>query len=178
MKFEQFDYIAFVDIDGVFNHLNMKCDEIFLEEAVEVINELYEKYDIKLVLSSSWRHSFTFSYMEELFRKNNVKAPLIDRTYICASANKTDLNLDDIDTVYDVNIKTDIFSRETEIYAWVNAFKPKHFVIFDDYKMMNDFLYEKQVLTRFFGEDSEKLGLRKFYMNQIDNILRKDVKYD
>lgn len=165
-----FDYVAFVDIDGVLNHSKIHCEFDFLQESIDTLNILYDKYNIKLVLSSSWRHAFTFFDMQELFKTKGINAPLIDRTYIVLTKDPVlvDINFDDI---YDINPKENIYSRESEILEWLKMFKPKHFVVLDDYLMNNDFLSKHQLKTDYWGDDENKLGLRKIHLDEIYRIL-------
>lgn len=64
-----FDYVAFVDIDGVLNHSKIHCEFDFLQESIDVLNILYDKYNLNLVLSSSWRHAFTFLICKNYLKK-------------------------------------------------------------------------------------------------------------
>ena len=50
-------------------------------------------------------------------------------------------------------------------------FKPKHFVVLDDYLMNNDFLSKHQLKTDYWGDDESKLGLRKIHLDEIYRIL-------
>lgn len=166
---ENFDNIVFVDIDGVFNHINMKCDYQFLEESVQVINELYDSHKIKLVLSSSWRNAYSFQFMQQLFQDNGIKAPLIDKTFTYFSniENKNCFTLEDLETE-EIDIR---YSREYEIYSWIKIFNPQHFLILDDYQMKKFNLNEHQVLTSYFGTIEEDMGLRKKHLEKCKEIL-------
>lgn len=177
-RIENFEYIAFVDIDGVLNHMQMKCTYEFLKESVDVLNDLYEKYNIQLVLSSSWRHAYSFAFMQKLFKDNGIKAPLIDKTYICFNNNekKVSLNLSELleEDYDDEYIATSLYTRDNEIYEWVKMFKPKHFVILDDFKMHGQFLQNHQWLTYYWGEKKEDLALRLKHLPKIYKILEKE----
>ena len=132
---EHLDNIVFVDIDGVFNHMNTKCTYKFLKESVDTLNILYDEFNISLVLSSSWREAYSFGFMQKLFKDNGIKAPLIDKTpiVVCQQKQEKSLLLNeiiDIDETDNTYIK-----RDYEIYHWLLLFKPKHFLIFDDFKM-------------------------------------------
>lgn len=168
---EQFENIVFVDIDGVFNHMNIHCTYKFLEESVETLNMLYEKYNINLVLSSSWRHAYSFSFMQKLFQDNGIKAPLIDKTPIIVSKqeDKKSFCLGDLDIEND-----DFFSRDYEIYEWIHMFKPKHFLILDDFEMKMPFLRTHQLVTLYWGNKESDLALRKKYFDICCNILEQN----
>jgi hypothetical protein len=174
MAVETFDYIAFVDIDGVFNYMDMECSFGFIQESVDVINKLYEEYGIKLVLSSSWREAYTFEFMKDLFQNNGVKAPLIDRTYFNVTPQKEkDFSLGEIECLDDEDDVYKPSTRDNEIYEWVKRFKPKHFIIFDDFKM-HGVLKKYQCVTSYWGEDESLLGLRMMHLDECREILELD----
>lgn len=172
-KIENFEYVVFLDIDGVLNHMYMKTTFDFLKESVDVLNYMYDKYNIQIVLSTSWRHAFTFNFMQQLFKDNNIKAPIIDRTYIVLSESSNDISFK-LDEIYDINPLDNVFSREAEIYKWVTMFNPEHFIIIDDYKMNNDFLYKYQLLTNFYGEEND-CALRFKHIDIIDDIFERRI---
>lgn len=171
---EIFDAVAFVDIDGVFNHMNMPNAGRFLKESVEVINYLYDKYNIQLVLSSSWREAYTFAFMQRLFADNGIRAPLIDRTYVYFCGRKNDAKINVFDDKEPE--PSDVFTRDNEIRKWVTMFKPRHFVILDDIEMQDGYLKEHQCLTDYFGNEEEKMGLQKCHIEQIENILKMESR--
>lgn len=165
---EEFKNIVFVDIDGVFNHMNTKCDYKFVDESVDVINELYKTHQIQLVLSSSWKTAYSFSFMQKLFKDNGIKAPLIDKTftYFNNIGNNNYCTLEDIEKE-----ETDVhYSREYEIYYWIKIFKPKHFLILDDYEMKKFNLRQHQILTAYWGKE-EDMALRKKHLKECKRIL-------
>lgn len=174
--YENFDYIAFIDIDGVLNNEYFKGEYKFLEESIEVLNYLYEKYNLKLVLSSSWRHAYSFNFLQVLFKENNIKAPLIDKTYICFP--EVEKKCDSV-SLYDLMTKSDeelqinnLYKRDNEIKEWIKMFKPKHYVILDDFLIKDKLLSKHQILTNNYGPDETKLGLRKFHLETIEKILK------
>ncbi len=166
---ERFENIVFVDIDGVFNHIKTECDYEFLPESVMALNELYETHQIKLVLSSSWKNAYSFLFMQKLFQYNGIKAPLIDKTctYFHSIENNNCCTLEELE-----NEETDVrYSREYEIYYWIKIFKPKHYLIIDDYKMEKFNLEEHQILTSYFGEKVTDMAFRKKHLDECRRIL-------
>lgn len=169
---ENFENIVFVDIDGVFNYMNMKCEYRFLQESVDAINELYDTHRIQLVLSSSWKNAYSFLFMQTLFKDNGIKAPLIDKTftYFQNMENNNNFSLEDLEgNELDVH-----YAREYEIYSWLKVFKPKHFLILDDYEMKKFNLREHQILTSYFGNNNEELAFRRKHLNEGRKILEKE----
>lgn len=169
---EEFDNIVFLDIDGVMNNQYNKGEYIFTKETVEVLNYLYEKFNIKIVLSSSWRTAYSFTFLQTIFKENNIEAPLIDKTPRFINKNKdkrcNSLSIDELEA-YEID---EIYTREYEIFDWISVFRPKHYVIIDDFKMKNKELFNHQILTYNWGDDESFLGLRKFHINKIEKYLK------
>lgn len=157
---EIFENIVFLDIDGVMN--DIFSNEYFTKEAIDTLNDLYEKINYKIVLSSSWKNAFTLYKMQEIFKNIGIKAPLIDKTmtFFKNDPNKrNNITLDELD-----NLEIDkIYTRDYEINMWIKVFKPKHFVILDDFFFDDEILKEHLVQTSFFGLEKDKgnLSLRK-----------------
>ena len=164
---ENLDNIVFVDIDGVFTHNNTKCTYEFLEEPIDTLNILYDEFKINLVLSSSWKYSYSFAFMQKLFKDNGIKAPLIDKTFTVVSAEdkKKSFLLSDID-------EENYLKRDYEIYKWLQIFKPTHFLILDDFKMTEFGLREHQCLTYFWHNNPNKLALTKNNLDECRKILK------
>ena len=107
------EYIIFLDIDGVMNDSKREPDN-FLPEAVSVLNTLFNKYNAKVVLSSSWREYFTFNDLKDLFEQNGLLIKIIDKTpiYICDKKINKALTLEEISNL---DIQIDI-GRDFELY--------------------------------------------------------------
>ena len=97
---QEFENIVFVDIDGVLNHSNMDAEYRFLKESVEALNELYESHKIQIVISSSWKNAYAFSFLQKLFIENGIKAPVIDKTFTFFSKieNNNSFSLNEMET--------------------------------------------------------------------------------
>jgi hypothetical protein len=65
-----------------------------------------------------------------------------------------------------------LYKRDNEIKEWIKMFKPKHFVIFDDFLIKDELLLKHHILTNNYGTDETKLGLRKFHLETIEKILK------
>lgn len=164
-------YIVFLDIDGVLNHAGCKCEKDFLQESIDVLNYLYDKYEIEIVLSSSWRTAYTMKYMNFLFSKNGIKADIIDKTpeYIGeydkqAVENSEGLTLDQL---CEAAIPPDA-GRNREIIHWVRRHDVKKFVILDDFFFTNDICKKHLVQTSWHDEING--GLRKEHIPLIEKI--------
>lgn len=80
--------ILFLDIDGVLvSYKKLKDrhpednENYFEQEAVEALNALIDKYDLKVVISSSWRNCRGhMDDLQNIFNLRGVKCELIDDT--------------------------------------------------------------------------------------------------
>lgn len=156
-----YDYVIFLDIDGVLNHKQFfeKKKELLYKSNIKLIhpfdsfdvniihnlNNFWKKYpDVKLVISSSWR------WNSEL---NNI-------------LKKVGLN-----KVID-NITPTIISnhRGEEIDIFLKSHKVKEYVIFDDIDDMLDTQKEHLILC------DDKIGLTEENLKQAIQILKLDKK--
>lgn len=166
---QEFENIVFLDIDGVLNHHKTRYEYRFIDESVGALNDLYKTHNIEIVLSSSWKNAYSFSFIQKLFQDNVIKAPLIDKTstFFQNVDNKNCVSLDEIEKE-----ETDVhYSREYEIYCWIKVFQPKHYLILDDYKMQMFGLEEHQVLTSYWGKKEEDMAFRRKHLPECHRIL-------
>lgn len=140
--------IVFLDIDGVMNDYEGNPEE-FSPEAVKIINYLYNKYNISIVISSGWRDSYTFDDFEKLFEKNGVLARVIDITPIF---------LGDLQ-------KKNASIRDEEIFYYVRRHNLKKYLILDDYSIRY-----KELVPHFVQTDYDK-GLSFDELQKIEKIL-------
>lgn len=82
--------IIFLDIDGVLNHQlfyqngeNGEYDEDNIDKfGIELLNELCQETNSKVVISSSWRKGRTLEYLQKLFKRVGATFEIIDKTPI------------------------------------------------------------------------------------------------
>ena len=82
--------LIFLDIDGVLNSdawdktkkttSNDFLIDQFDPEAIKLLNELIEKIDAQIVLTSSWRLNFDLEQMNELFSRIGIKRGIVSFT--------------------------------------------------------------------------------------------------
>lgn len=155
--------ICFLDIDGVLNGDESKSEKDFLPEAVQVLNTLDSEYNIKIVLCSSWREWYTFRYIEELFKKNGIRAELIDTTpHYIGKDKRVSFALSDLD--HDKAVPPDS-GRNAEILKYIKIHDIRRFIILDDYYYSNDFLRSHAIHT------DMRYGLTMEYLGKIQEIL-------
>lgn len=174
---EKFKYIAFLDIDGVFNNQYFHGEYKFYKESVDFINTLYDKYGIEIVISSTWRHGYTFAFLQKVFKENGIKAPVTNKTYVCFSEVEKPrcgaISLNDLMNMTEDELQLkSIFRRENEIKQWLRIFDAEHYIIIDDFKMYDDKLSNHQILTYNWGDNEKDLGLRIKYMPKAEEILK------
>ena len=83
----------FLDIDGVmnsFNDYNMTGEEflkkindisfVISKKQIDLLNEIVEKYNPKIVLSSYWRTRYPIKKINKIFKDNGFKGAVIAKT--------------------------------------------------------------------------------------------------
>ena len=149
--------IIFLDIDGVLNSNQwlrhridvLKRDRIyngdFPKGTVNELNYLIEKYDFKIVISSSWREQKTIEELKHHFINEGIKSEIIGSTPILRN------------------------TRGNEIQKWLDEtqFNIESYIILDDNNDM-ELLSENLVLI-----DSDT-GLNANYRDQIMRIINKN----
>jgi hypothetical protein len=83
----------FLDIDGVMNSFddyNMTGEEflkkindisfVISKKQINLLNEIVEKYNPKIVLSSYWRKRYPIQKINKIFKKNGFKGAVIAKT--------------------------------------------------------------------------------------------------
>lgn len=163
--------VIFLDIDGVLNSDNYMHELIdkniheyendiyqFIDEnAVNIIVNLCKQYDLKLVITSSWRHYNLKSTLEWFNKEENKKLhPLIP--YIIGITPRLFEWHDDG--------SVDFEDRGYEIDFWIEEQKePIEYVILDD----DTDMLESQKDN--FIQINHKTGLTNDYLYNIKNIL-------
>jgi len=116
--------ILFLDIDGVLNthntykkHKDLKITPLNLgfhleKDKLEILNQIIEKFDFKIVISSSWRFEGIDLLKKKFKYVSGIEFPLIDIT----------------------KRKGDYFRRDEQILEWVinNKEKIDKFIAIDD----------------------------------------------
>lgn len=98
--------VIFTDIDGV---LNPHWKSEWSKSAITIYNQLCEEYDLKPVISSTWRENHTMYQLQEIFTQQGIEAEIYDYTPIISGAD-----------------------RGEEIKEWLNENPVDDWVIIDD----------------------------------------------
>lgn len=165
--------IVFLDFDGVLNHAGCKVETDFLQESIDVLNQIYDEYNIQIVLSTSWKDAYVFTDLIQLLKEKGIKAPVIDKTCTYLSSEKRTYNITYI-SEEEFNASIDpMVGRNREILNYVRIHDIEHYVILDDIRLTNPELLPHQVLTSYFDETNG--GLRKKHLPLIRQILSQEA---
>ena len=98
--------IIFTDIDGVLNpHWRKKWDKT----SIKIYNQLCSEFDLKPVITSTWRINHTKEELQEIFTNQGIETP-----------------------IYDYTPDLDMIDRGQEIKTWLDNNKCDNYVVIDD----------------------------------------------
>ena len=69
--------IVFTDIDGVLNTINRVQ---WNKNSIELYNKLCQEFDLKPVISSTWRLNHTKEQLQSIFTEQGITTPIYDFT--------------------------------------------------------------------------------------------------
>lgn len=131
--------IIFTDIDGVLNpHWRNKWDKT----SIKIYNQLCNEFDLKPVITSTWRINHNKEELQEIFNNQGIETPIYDYT--------PDLDMGD---------------RGLEIKTWLDNNQCDNYVVIDD-RTADIEPYVKNVV-----KCRSWLGLTKDEYLEIKNIL-------
>lgn len=163
--------IIFLDIDGVLNHsetsknklqnksiivIDMNDEqgiaEIMIEpDCIAVLNELVDKSEAKLVLSSSWFHLFGLEKTERILKLGGLKHDLFNHTPRKLSSNR---------------------HHEISFYLAEHP-KVTSYVILDDLPKDNFYKHKDKVVQTFMQKSEEEGGFQSKHLKEALVILNK-----
>ena len=155
--------IVFLDIDGVLNsdawdNKRQTTSNDFLKnqfdpEAIKLLNELLEKIDAQIVLTSSWRLNFDLEQMNELFSSIGIKRGIVSFTP-------------------NLNAGAGYLTRGNEVLKWIidnkNIIKSKP-LSFSDYIILDDKADYLISQTNNFFQTDKTVGLTPQVVKSIIN---------
>jgi hypothetical protein len=165
------DKVIFLDIDGVistYKQYSMNrtkfrkkygwADELkvpypFDKKCVDILNEIIDKTDCEIVLSSDWRRHWNLSDLDKIFKHNLVKRSPVDTTPIDPiTFSNSDMN------------------RFHEIIEFIKKHDLKNWVIIDDLKV--GYYLDENTKERFFltndREGIKKSGLKNKIISKLN----------
>jgi hypothetical protein len=96
--------VIFTDIDGVFN-LAVSSKKNWNYSSIEIYNRICEEFDLKPVITSTWRTNHTIKELQRVFDYWGVDTPIYDYTPILYSEPR--------------GIEIDTWLRENPCNKWV-----------------------------------------------------------
>jgi hypothetical protein len=76
--------VIFTDIDGVLN-LNVGSTRAWSPSAIDIYDRICEEFDLKPVISSTWRTNHTKQELQRIFDYWGIQTPIYDYTPILPS---------------------------------------------------------------------------------------------
>jgi len=155
--------LIFLDIDGVLNSdawdnarkttSNDFLIDQFDPEAIKLLNELLEKIDAQIVLTSSWRLNFDLEQMNELFSRIGIRRGIVSFTP-------------------NLNAGAGYITRGNEVSKWIidngNIIKSKP-LSFSDYIILDDKADYLISQTNNFFQTDKTVGLTPQVVQSIIN---------
>jgi hypothetical protein len=96
--------VIFTDIDGVFN-LAVSSKKNWNYSSIEIYNRICEEFDLKPVITSTWRTNHTIKELQRIFDYWGIDTPIYDYTPILYSEPR--------------GIEIDTWLRENPCNKWV-----------------------------------------------------------
>jgi hypothetical protein len=135
---------VFIDIDGVFNTIS-KID--WNPNSIELYDDLCQKYNLKPVITSTWRTKHTISELNRIFEYHGITTPIYDYTPIITSEGRGgEIELWLSENQYDDYLIIDDNVRDIESYGLKNIVKCRSWLGFtsDEYEICCEIL-NKQI---------------------------------
>ena len=98
--------VIFTDIDGV---LNPHWKNKWSKSAIKIYNQICKEYDLKPVITSTWRINHTKEQLQKIFNDQGIEVE-----------------------IYDYTPHIDQKDRGLEIKEWLNNNKVDNYVVIDD----------------------------------------------
>lgn len=102
--------IIFTDIDGV---LNPHWSKKWSKNSIDLYNKLCNEYDLKPVITSTWRIAHTKEQLQEIFKEQGIIIDIYDYTPILSGADR-------------------FVERGKEIKEWLNNNDYSNYIVIDD----------------------------------------------
>ena len=151
--------VLFLDIDGVVQPFNLRDNIViykdvrcvkFNKKSVKVLNEIIDKTDCEIVISSDWRHHYDLEGLQIIFEFNGIKKVPIDTTEIEVYTNAIHLEDD----------------RVIEIKNWLKKNKVEKFCVVDDMNLdIENFVH----CNRTYNEGIKQTGIKEKIIKILNN---------
>lgn len=157
IKNNSYPKYLFLDIDGVMNSFDdyKMTNEEFMKQLnkisfklnpnhVKILNNVVEKYNPKIILSSYWRTRFSLEKINDLFKKEGFKGQISDIT-------------DDQGKEHD--------NRWNQIKRYIDKNDVKNYIILDD-----EHITKNETVVPNFVKTNSYVGLTKKSLEEIHKI--------
>lgn len=157
IKNNSYPKYLFLDIDGVMNSFDdyKMTNEEFMKQLnkisfklnpkhVKILNNVVEKYNPKIILSSYWRTRFSLEKINDLFKKEDFKGQISDIT-------------DDQGKEHD--------NRWNQIKRYIDKNDVKNYIILDD-----EHITKNETVVPNFVKTNSYVGLTKKSLEEIHKI--------
>ncbi len=173
--------IVFLDVDGELtysNYRNEKTADIDIEK-VKLLKEICDKANAKVVISSSWRGSETYTpriyyTLIDILTRNGIEV-LGDTPYIDSEFEDDALKSTNEFTLGEIPYFKHKYGtgRAAEVQKWINEHEVDNFVILDDEDWSwSDYGYDKHwVQPTWFGNG----GLKREHVDRAVEILNQNA---
>lgn len=137
-----------------------------VKEDCEALQEICDKTNAELVLSSDWKLHFTLKQMSDVFIENGIYARLIDIT--------THMNTTQMGVWNKLSKPSLEFERANQILKWVKDNKISNWICIDDMNLSNQFKFMKprQPMWRHVQVDGD-FGFGGRLRDKIDECIEK-----
>lgn len=157
IKNNSYPKYLFLDIDGVMNSFDdyKMTNEEFMKQLnkisfklnpkhIKILNNVVEKYNPKIILSSYWRTRFSLEKINDLFKKEGFKGQISDIT-------------DDQGKEHD--------NRWNQIKRYIDKNDVKNYIILDD-----EHITKNETVVPNFVKTNSYVGLTKKSLEEIHKI--------
>jgi hypothetical protein len=96
--------VIFTDIDGVLN-LNVGTTRTWSPSAIDIYDRICEEFDLKPVISSTWRTNHTKQELQRIFDYWGIQTPIYDYTPILPREHR--------------GVEIELWLRENQCDKWV-----------------------------------------------------------
>lgn len=96
--------VIFTDIDGVLN-LNVGTTRAWSPSAIDIYDRICEEFDLKPVISSTWRTNHTKQQLQRIFDYWGIQTPIYDYTPILPTEHR--------------GVEIELWLRENQCDKWI-----------------------------------------------------------
>jgi len=130
----------FTDIDGVLNTVNRNQ---WNKTSVDLYNSLCDEFDLKTIVTSTWRVKHTIEELQKIFYQNGITTPIYDYTPVLLDEGRGgEIEYYIFNNNYDKFIILDDNIRDIQQYGLPNVVKCRSWIGFskEEYDLAREIL--------------------------------------